>query len=173
MQSNENPFKDAVIVASYTDRQAVADGLLVPINHRDRVTRTVWDSLREHMPVGSQPPANWPVELLGWFKAEIVTKAEALKILTEHGAEEGQKQLNSIIADRKALAMAKGLISQHEPLARRQYDEGGIYKLYAFKDENNRFYDLQPRNTSGMAVLTFWLMPNENGGITLMFPEDY
>ena len=127
------------VIYSYTDDDAVSDGVLVALDKRDRVTRPVFDWLADNTPLGAKPPDGWPVEMLGWFGA-IGTEAE-------RGA--------------KAAALAKGLIGLHGRKAREIYEKnigGGIWKA-----------DLAP---SG-APRTLWLLPNELGGMTLMFPEDY
>jgi len=174
---NGNPFEDAVIVSRYTDREAVEDGLLVPVSTKDRVSRAAWEYLAENAPAGAKPPDGWPVDMMGWFTAEKVSKTDAQKLLAEHGAEEGQKKLNQMIADSKALALAKGVIRVNSQTACRVYEEnidGGIWKLFSIQDPAGKIARLQPEDPgkiSGKKVL--WFLSNENGGITLMFPEDY
>lgn len=176
MSTNSNPFQDAVIVSTYTDREAIEDGLLVAISHNDRVSRAVWEYFVENAPHGSKPPNCWPVDLMGWFRAEVVKREDALKLIAEHGKEEGQKKLNQIIADRKALALSKGLVGTHAKQATRVYDEnigGGIYNLFAFETGGFISELSASDRTDGGPSRKLWLMPNENGGVTLMFPEDY
>jgi hypothetical protein len=89
MQNEERPiFGPDDVISTYTDRQAIEDGILVAINERDRVTRTVWEYLVTKQPGGSQPPSNWPVAMMGWFRAAAMPKSEAAKIIAKHGAEE-------------------------------------------------------------------------------------
>lgn len=161
MEHQPNPFDEMEVISTYTDGQAVEDGILVAIGPKDRVSRAVWEYLAEHAPLDSQPPNRWPVDMLGWFQAGKMGKDEAK---------------NRIVADKKALSLAKGLISTHASQARRVYEEnigGGVYKLFAH--ERDGVLDELKAGTlepfAGDSVL--WLMPNENGGITLMFPEDY
>ena len=162
------------VISRYSDQNAVEDGILVAIGPKDRVTRTVWEYLAEKAPSGSKPPNCWPVEMMGWFQAEKISRQDAHKLLTEYGAERGQEKLNQIIADRKALALSKGLIGQHSRAAVRIYEEntdGGIFKIYGLVDLQGKLFqlDAQPNGV----FCTFWLLPNECGGVTLMFPEDY
>jgi hypothetical protein len=177
-----NPFNELDVISTYTDAEAIEDGTVVAISKRDRVTRTVWECLVERAPAGSKPPNRWPVDMMGWFRAESISKAEAQRLLAQHGAEDGQAKLDRIIADRKALALSRGIVSTHAAAANRVYEEntdGGIYKLYATVGESGKFESLETVTlTNGQATSCnllppFWLLPNENGGITLMFPEDY
>lgn len=171
-------FTEKDVIFAYTDKNAVDDGLLVAVGPRDRVTRTLWEALCERAPESSKPPNRWPVDLMGWFQAENVKKEDALKLIAKYGAEEGQRKLNQIIADRKALALSKGIIGTHARAAVRAYElntDGGIYKLYAVMDKAEKYSELMaslPLEGS-LVYSTFWLLPNENAGVTLMFPEDY
>jgi len=168
------------VISRYSDQNAVEDGILVAIGPKDRVTRTVWEYLAEKAPSGSKPPNCWPVEMMGWFQAEKISRQDAHNLLTEYGAERGQEKLNQIIADRKALALSKGLIGEHSRAAVRVYEEntdGGIYKLYPHIGEDGKFSELAVTtltNGEGKPINdVLWLLPNECGGVTLMFPEDY
>lgn len=165
-------FQMGDIVSIYTDAQAIEDGLLVSINPRgDRVTRAVWEYLVEKAPKTSEPPSCWPVEMLGWFRAEAMKREDAQKLLADYGREEAQKKLERIVADRKALALSKGVITEYGSTARRVYDNnegGGIFKIFA--TERDGFLSGLTQVQTGKIL---WLLPNENGGITLLFPEDY
>jgi hypothetical protein len=143
-----NTFDGFEVVSTYSDGQACEDGMLVAINPKDRVSRAVWEYLAEHAPKGAKPPNNWPVDLMGWFLAKS--------------------------ADDKALAMSSALIRTHAAAAERIYSEntdGGIFKLFGIYDEAGVLTELS--TATSLIACTFWLVPNENGGITLMFPEDY
>lgn len=168
-------FAPEDVIATYTDGQAVDDGVLVALNPRDRVTRTVWEWLVEKQPKDAKPPTQWPVDMMGWFGATKIPKTEALALITKYGREEAQKKFEQMIADRKARALAVGVIRTHEKQAARVYNEnigGGIYKLFAI--ENERGIDMLTATDPGTGTRkVLWLLPNENGGTTLMFPEDY
>jgi len=176
MEHYPNPFDEMPIIYAYTDRQAVEDGILVALNAKDRVSRALWEYLVEKAPKGAQPPNRWPVDLMGWFAAAKISKVEALELVAKYGKDEAQRKFARMIADRKALALAKGIISTHAKQATRVYEEnigGGIYKLFAH-EHNGTLAELKEgvlEPFAGDSVL--WLLPNENGGITLMFPEDY
>lgn len=142
---------DNNIVSTYTDAEAIEDGTLVALNKKDRVTRALFDFLVEFAPADARPPADWPVEMLRWFRARD--------------------------RDDKAIAMAGGLIGKYERQAKKVYEEnigGGIFQVWAVVDTKraklNCLLEADP-NLGGARKL--WLIPNENGGITAMFPEDY
>jgi len=170
-----NPYDRFEVISTYTDWQAVEDGLLVAVSLKDRISRAVWEKLCEHAPKDSQPPNCWPVDLMGWFTASKIKKEDALKLIAQHGAEEGQRKFERMIADRKTLALAKGILSTHSQQAKRVYDEnigGGIFNLWATLSSQNIFNGLELTDR-GVVSLRLWLIPNELGGMTLMFPEDY
>ncbi len=135
------------VISSYPDSQAVEDGILVPITQQHRVTRACWEWMAENL--GSKsPPNSWPVDMLGWF-----------------GAETG---------DDRALAASKGLIGQWERRAREVWDQnidGGVFMLWARQPTEKTITMLNTEEQEGDTVL--WLIPNEMGGVTLMFPSDY
>jgi hypothetical protein len=67
--------------------------------------------------------------------------------------------------DSWADVQSSALISKYGDRARKVYDEnigGGILKIRMCREFG-----------SSSSARTLWLMPNENGGLTLMFPEDY
>ena len=138
-------------ISVYTDDQAVDDGTLVAINRKDRVTRPVFEYLAQATPEGAQPPSCWPVEMMGWFRAK--TK------------------------DDKAIALAVGLIGGHGQIARRIYEHntgGGIWTAWAVAKDGVlvQLSEIEPKLT-GYEIRKLWLLPNGEGGMTLMFPEDY
>ena len=107
----------------------------------------------------------------GWFRAETIKREDALKLICEFGKEGAQEKFEQIVANRKALALTKALIGTHRHTARRVYEEntdGGIYKLFVV-ESGNTLASLGSVETKTV----LWLLPNENDGITLMFPEDY
>lgn len=162
-------MNDEVVISRYTDEQAVDDGVLVRLNARDRVTRAVWDFLVEHQPAGPKPPDCWPVDLFAWFGAKKPTMPD-------------DPVAARMYRDIRAKAMATGLIGAHGQAARRVYEQnigGGIWKGYALVGRFNaldRFArDLPEKRILERDVLsptTLWLIPNEQGGLTLLFPED-
>ena len=150
--TTENPFGE--VIYRYTDTQAQDDGILVALNGRDRMTRTVFDYFVKHVPDGPKPPGGWPVEIMGWFK----------------------RSKNDPVRDafNRAVALAKGLVGGYGAEARRIYDEnigGGVFKL-AVLLANDKLSGLTAGAAANEGTL-LWLMPNELGGMTLMFPEDY
>lgn len=172
MNTNEM-FQPEDVISTYTDHEAIEDGVLVPISTRDRVTRSVWEWLVAKAPKGSKPPNCWPVDMMGWFRAGDVSPTKAAKLIAKHGLE-AQKKFELQVMYNKALAMSKGLIGTHRDQAQRTYDEnfdGGIYKLYGWVDTAGVLFQLGTEPNG--VFCTFWLLPNENQGITLMFPEDY
>jgi hypothetical protein len=175
----EEPFNDSDVISRYTDAQAVDDGILIAITPKDRVSIGVWSSFKEHAPKDSQPPSCWPVDLMGWFQATKISKTEAQKLIAKYGTD-AQAEFDKAIKERKALAMARGIVGSHGRQAKRMFDEnidGGIYKLYAILSypESDTFTELcMPQSPhSTFSSVTLWLISNENGGVTLMLPEDY
>jgi hypothetical protein len=168
----ESLFTPEDVISTYTDAQACDDGVLIALNAKDRVTRTVWEWLTEKAPKTRQPPNRWPVDMMGWFGATSIKKDEAQKLIAKHG-KDAQKVLDRIIADRKAAALSRGLISANRQQATRVYNEnidGGIFKAQVLEN-NGQIESLT--DISSLINTTLWLVPNENDGITLMFPEDY
>lgn len=171
-EANGSLFSPDDVVSTYTDAEACDDGVLIALNATDRVMCTMVNYLTEKAPKSSQPPSCWPVEMMTWFRAASISKAEAQKLVAKHG-QEAQRLFEQIVADRKALALCRGLISRDRQRAVRQYEQntdGGIFKLYAIENNGQiaKLSESQEPNST-----TLWFMPNENGGITLMFPEDY
>jgi len=140
------------VISSYTDTEAVDDGVLVAVNTKDRVTRTVFEFLAADGVLDPHdPPNRWPIDLIGYIRAKD--------------------------GDGRALAAVRGLIGTHANEASKVYDREGIWtaklKVKDGKAESlvNGFPD--PKEADGDPnTLTLWLIPNENGGVTLMFPED-
>lgn len=185
--TEKNVFTTDDVVSSYSAQQAAEDGVIVPVSKKDAVTRAVWEFLVKHAPRTSQPPNCWQVPMMQWFTAEKCSKEEALTLLGKHGLD-AQRKLQEQIADKKALALAQGLIHQFESTAHRVWDtnvDGGILKLWVTlgvgkigepgtigKGGLRELHTTDPGEISGKSVL--WLIPNEEtGGMTLMFPEDY
>jgi hypothetical protein len=170
---NEPLFQPEDVISIYSDADAVEDGILVAVTKKDRVSVAVFEYLAKNTPLGAEPPANWPVDLMGWFQADKVSKTEALKIVAEHG-KDAQEKFEEKVRDNKALALAKGIIGRDASTAKRIYDAnigGGIYALYP-KVENGKFTVLETEQ-DGDGGEKFWIVPNELGGVTLMLPSDY
>ncbi len=139
------------VISGYGDDQAVEDGILVRVDQHDRVTRACWEWMAAKL--GDTPPENWPVELMGYI-----------------GAESG---------DDRALAAAKGLLTQYMIPARTTWERnigGGIFTLWVDvrSDGIKGVYRESERTKDEREPMTrLWFIPNELGGMTLMFPEDY
>lgn len=149
-----NLFTDADVVSTYTDAEAVDDGVLVDVGEGNRVTTNLWEWLVEHAP--ETPPERWPVDLMRF------------------------------VAGDRPLAMARGLILAHGDAARRTHEQnigGGIWVAHAITSgeaTTPRIVGLtinltaeQDEYEGSCHVRALWLIPNEVGGLTLMFPEDY
>lgn len=152
MTQNNALFTEADVIFAYTDDQAVEDGTLIAIDGKNRVTSTVFGFLARHLQ--KEPPTRWPVELLTYF---------------------GSKS-----PEDRARAAAWGLVTTYGDEARRIYDRnigGGIWRAKAVV-ANGRIRELAPEpdmptGAADAEVRTLWLMPNEVGGLTLLFPDDY
>lgn len=144
------------VIHSYTDKEAVEDGTLIAISDRDRVTNAAFEFLAAHTPMDAKPPNNWPVDMLGWFR------------LDKKAPEQKQRE-------QRAVALAKGLLARDGRKAREVYEKntnGGIYQVWAKVNHlDGVLSGLTSDETYGWARL--WILPNENNGLTLMFPEDY
>ncbi len=150
MPAQEDLWADAALISVYTDEQAVDDGVLVALWGADRATRAVWEWLCGNLE-GGQPPEAWPVALLAWCEAQ-----------TPAG---------------RALAALGGLIGTYEPQARATYEEnrdGGIFRLHASLGDRGQVIRLRTgADVPEESSRTIWLIPNEVGGMTVLFPEDY
>ena len=170
ISEDDNVFGEPISV--YTDDNAVEDGILVPVTKQDRVTRPLWAWLTENTPLAAEPPNCWPVDMLGWFRTKP-DKLQARKIAA--GGPEALAKHEEEVRNKKALALADGLICCHRRQAMTVYEQnidGGIYKLLA-SVTNGKITGI---NETGIAVAgdrTLWFVPNELGGLTMMFPEDY
>ena len=180
MEKSENPFDSFEVISTYRDEQAVDDGLLVPVTKKDRVHRSVWEAFCTRAPKGAKPPNCWPVDLMGWFTSTKVSPTEALQLIAKYGATEGQQKLNQIITDRKVRAMSLGIIRTYDKQARKVFDEnigGGILALYAELEgtdfDGAGILASLSAEERGVPALRLWLIPNDAGGVTLLFPEDY
>lgn len=166
----ENDSVFGEVISSYTSQQAVEDGALVAVTEQDMVTRSVWNWLTAATPMTSQPPSCWPVDMMGWFLAGSISQKDAAKMITKHGLE-AQAKYEQQVRDKKALALAIGLIGTHSRNARRIYENnegGGIWTGWAVVTQG---IIVAFNEASGSQKV--WLIPNEQGGVTLMFPEDY
>jgi type I site-specific restriction-modification system R (restriction) subunit len=138
------------VISSYTDAEAVDDGVLVSINQRDRVTSAVWGWLNSTVDMkNAKPPSCWPVDMMEWFTAKK--------------------------ADERVHAMTSAIIDEKRKQATRVYEEnteGGIFQLWAKIGANEKPLSLEDTEPQG-ACKRLWILPNENDGVTLMFPEDY
>jgi hypothetical protein len=166
-------FKPEDVISSYTSQQAAEDGIFVPVTPKDAVTRTVFTFFGQQAPGSSKPPNRWPVDMMGWFRAEAFTKKEAAELIVKHGTD-AQAKSEEIVRDRKAVALARGIIGTHAAAAKRKYVEGGIYKLWA-QSVDGKLNSLTVNEADAFDTRReLWLLPNdETGGVTLMFPEDY
>jgi hypothetical protein len=177
MKRRNKMFKPEDVISTYTDAQACDDGVLVALNPKDRVTRTVWEWLVKKAPKTSKPPDRWPVEMMGWFRATAISKLEAAKLIAKHG-KDAQPLFERIVADRKAAALSRGLITTNRQRAAEIYNEnieGGILRIFVqIKGDDLEDGELEGITECGSLInTTLWILPNENDGMTLMFPEDY
>jgi hypothetical protein len=133
------------IISTYSDAQALADGVLISAGKGDRITAAVWSWLEQNAN-GPNPPNRWPVP-------------------TEYFHAKDNKG--------RAMAMAKGILSKYFKNAIDTYNRninGGIFRLWA-RESGLKIFGLSDTEIADGRVL--WVMPNENNGVTLMFPDDY
>jgi hypothetical protein len=163
--------KRKTVIFTYSDKQAVEDGVLVEVNRHDRVTRKVWDWLVEKQPQGELPPSGWPVDEVSWKQAMRVPGPTVADIM---GAD-----YDGLLRDRKALELARGFINAYQAQAREVYEKnlgGGIFQRHAVLLGQQIAYlgkEEFSAKVQAQCGRRLWLLPNEKGGVTLMFPEDY
>ena len=151
------------VVSTYTDAQAVEDGELVAVTPKDRVTSALWAFLVDNL--SETPPAGWAVELMGWCSIRKDDEEPGL---------------------RRALAAARGLIDVNRLQATCIYEEnidGGIWTGYIQQGAGDIItgFDISDSTTSldadgqvcNVGDRKVWMLPNDQGVLTLMFPEDY
>lgn len=131
-----------VIVYAYTDENAVQDGVLVPLSDTNRVTSAVFVHLQDTA-TSKEVPRNWP----------LVGHAQAMYPYTQHKPEW------------RAYALAQALAEHYGVKAKEVWDAGEVWAAALDGD-----LKLRPGSKDG--EYTLWLLPNELGGVTLMFPED-
>ena len=169
-------------ISVYTDQQAVEDGTLVALNQKDRVTRPVFEYFCKKTPTDPKPPDHWPVDMFGWFRAGTYTKKQRMEAAAKHG-KDADTYLEDQARMQRAAALAGGLIGTHAQRARTVYEQnlnGGIFVLFAVVGADGKLLALaenppKAEFTNGAVEENrkLWLLPNECGGVTLMFPEDY
>jgi hypothetical protein len=156
------------VISTYTDAEAVEDGMLVELERCHRATRPLWEYLVEHLPTDGQPPNRWPVSLLHWFGSagtdahrQLRTKAALIGLLGTHGTE-----ARRVDAENIGGGIFTGYIINHP--------ETGVITAFEVDSSNRKLG--RPRNTpreDDPHRRRIWIMPNELGGLTVMFPEDY
>ncbi len=143
----DNPFYDTAVVSTYTDEQAVDDGVLVDLGGGHRATRNLYDYLNAHL--GDNPPSGWAVPITG-------------KV--------------SYFTDRAAAALV-GLLDEYAARATAVYEEnigGGIFKVNLLLGDGGVIAgrNVDQNNDPDGDFAPVWLIPN-GAGVTAMFPEDY
>lgn len=137
------------VVVSYTDQDAVTGGVLIPPNDVDRITIAVWNFMCARAPENA--PYRWPFDS---------PTSEAMYPYLKR-------------VESKVILLCRGITARYSLRAREIYENneaGGIW--YAALDHtDDTILGLRPGATDGLSRL--WLLPNELGGVTLMFPEDY
>ncbi len=137
-------------ISTYTASQAVEDGILVPVGKRDLVTRPCWEFMAEKL--GDSPPNQWTVNLLGYVMAKD--------------------------GNDRALAASGPLIDTYKKQATRVWEEnigGGVFTLWVEVKQNRIvgvYQESERTEDQRQPMRKVWMIPNELGGITLMFPED-
>lgn len=155
-------LEDFDLISTYTAGQAVEDGMLVQVSKRDLVTIGLFTHLTELAPMEGPPPPGWPIPLVAFFKGRDKEKPDPQAV---------------------AAALCVGLIDAHRIQAQRIYDDntgGGIYTGFVLSTSGrlSGFYgapDWEKRQPAGGSVegVKVWLMPNELGGMTFLFPSEY
>lgn len=136
------------IISRYTDRDALEDGILVAITERDRCTRGLFDDVARWLPQ-DQPPNRWPIDLLTWCSKDS----------------DGTT---------RALSAFKGLIGQYKlHVDRNDGDPVRLWIERAPATDGWRISALLEKEPDSQNHSEMWLLPNELGGVTAMYPSDY
>ena len=146
------------VISQYTDADAQRDGCIVNVGESDRVTRQLWDWLHDRLPTDT-PPERWPVALFEWCSAPKNT---------------GDRETDQTNNDIRCRAATRGLLDVHRTQAVRVYEDnigGGIYTIWP-QHADGRITGLRTEG-GGDDDHRVWFVPNEMGGLTLMFPSDY
>lgn len=153
---NDDTFE---VISTYTDAEAIADGNLIEINKKDRATRAVWDFMKGRLSLAIRRPG------------QVADPAPSL--------------IGDDARAKLAFDMISGIVRDYGPPAAHVYNEnldGGIWKakLIMLGDDIIALAPWPaskdwPEETNNIKLwsVSLWLMPNEIGGMTLMFPEDY
>lgn len=149
-------FRPEDVIAEYGDEQALDDGVIVAVSGRDRVTNTAFAWIQEHVGCKSQPPNRWPVDLFPWCSAE------------RDADRAGDLQVSA----RRAVAAVRGVIGTYQRQAHERDQAGHMLELWA-DVRSDGVHGLVEQEPDNPHATRFWLVPNELGGITLMFPSDY
>lgn len=132
-------------ISTYTDAEAVEDGMLVSFGAH-RATSAAFEWIAEHASP-ERPVTNWPVDLMAFMRA--TTGREA------------------------AVAMVGALLATEEGVATRIWEAGGALIRWPELDAAGEIVTLHETEPAGWEGRVLWFIPNELGGITLMFPEEY
>ncbi len=143
------------VISQYGDQQALSDGVLVAVTDTDRCTRTLFEDLAQWLP-DDQPPNRWPIDLLTWCRGK------------QDGPTRAMSACKGLCATSKlAVSQAEGsAVKRWFILANREKDRLAVPVIRTLI-EHEPTEDQQPSAT------TIWLLPNERGGVTMMYPSDY
>lgn len=151
------------VISQYTDHEALEDGALVAVTDRDRCTCALFEDMAELLP-SDQPPQCWPIDLMTWC----------------NGKQDGPT---------RAMSACKGLIGRESHAVRRA-DGDPVRFFYSVRnyEETKRGRPISVPHISNLIELrngdtvaadetngakVLWLLPNELGGVTMMYPSDY
>lgn len=133
------------VVFQYTDTEAVQDGVLVPLTSRDRVSQALWDFIEARVSP-NRVPLRWP----------MLSGVEAMYPLVK--TEEWRSR-----------ALLQSLTIAYHDAAHSVYDNGGVWHA-KLEVTNSSIESISPGSKEDIQI---WIMPNELGGLTVMFPSDY
>lgn len=117
---------------------------LVPLGPVDKVTSTVWNFISARA-TSRNAPHNWPVADAAHYP---YFKTPLLR----------------------TVALITGLVDKYRHHAMEIYERDGTVWYAALDHGNSDILGIRP---GCRGVSTLWLIPNEQGGVTLTFPEDW
>ena len=145
-------FNPADVISTYSDAEAVDDGMIVALTPIDRVTHAVFCALEEGDRGDAEGPGmNLPVPLMSFIAAKN--------------------------AKERAVCYAVGLIDSWRGMAERadQATERSIYSGHLCFNADGMLVSFTegPRDPGAGDTRKVWFVVNELGGVTLMYPSDY
>jgi len=139
-----NETVDSLVMSEAMDTDHVVK--LVPLGHNNNVTSSVWNFISARA-TSRNAPHNWP--------------------LSNDDAARYPYYKTPLL---RTVALVTGIVDKYRGVATEMYERDGTVWYAALDHGNSDILGVRP-GCRGITAL--WLMPNEQGGVTLMFADDY